>query len=105
VLPLPLLRELLLEARLMEAPEALARGVVSRVVPDDEIAHEATRSAQRMARLSPQAARLNKMTLRQLAEGGPTPAQRHAHYAYADSAEHREGLAAFLEKRPARFAP
>jgi enoyl-CoA hydratase/carnithine racemase len=105
VLPLPLLRELLLEARLMEAPEALARGVVSRVVPDDEVAHEAARSAQRMAQLSPQAARLNKITLRQLAEGGPTTAQRVAHYAYADSAEHREGLAAFLEKRPARFAP
>ena len=105
VLPLQLLRELLLEARLMEAPEALARGVVSRVVPNDEVAHEATRSAQRMARLSPQAARLNKTTLRQQAEGGLTPEQRLAHYAYADSAEHREGLAAFLEKRPARFAP
>ncbi|MFM7849778.1 MAG: enoyl-CoA hydratase/isomerase family protein [Rubrivivax sp.] len=105
VLPLPLLRELLLEARLMDAAEALARGVVNRVVADDQVAHEAERSAQRMARLSPQAARLNKTTLRQLAEGGPTPAQRLAHYAYADSAEHREGLAAFLEKRPARFAP
>lgn len=105
VLPLPLLRELLLEARLMDAVEALARGVVNRVVADDQVAQEATRSAQRMARLSPQAARLNKITLRQLAEGGPTTMQRQAHYAYADSAEHREGLAAFLEKRPARFAP
>ena len=105
VLPLPLLRELLLEARLMDAAEALARGVVNRVVADDQVAQEAERSAQRMALLSPQAARLNKTTLRQLAEGGPTPAQRLAHYAYADSAEHREGLAAFLEKRPARFAP
>jgi enoyl-CoA hydratase/carnithine racemase len=105
VLPLPLLRELLLEARLMDATEALARGVVNRVVADDQVALEAARSAQRMARLSPQAARLNKITLHQLAEGGPTPEQRRAHYAYADSAEHREGLAAFLEKRPARFAP
>lgn len=104
VLPLPLLRELLLEARLMDAAEALARGVVNRVVADDQVAQEATQSAQRMAQLSPQAARLNKITLRQLAEGGPTPDQRRAHYAYADSAEHREGLAAFLEKRHARFA-
>lgn len=105
VLPLPLLRELLLEARLMDAAEALARGVVNRVVADDQVAKEAERSAQRMAQLSPQAARINKATLRQLAEGGPTTAQQLAHYAYADSAEHREGLAAFLEKRPARFAP
>ena len=29
------------------------------------------------------------------------PADRAAHYAYADSDEHREGLAAFIEKRPA----
>ena len=105
VLPLPLLAELLLEARLLDAAEALARGLVHRVVPDGEVSEEALRSAQRMATLSPQAARLNKITLRQLAAGGPTPEQRRAHYAYADSAEHREGLAAFLEKRPARFAP
>ena len=105
VVPLSLMRELLLEARLMDAAEALARGVVNRVVADDQVILEATRSAQRMALLSPQAARLNKTTLRQLAEGGPTPEQRLAHYAYADSAEHREGMAAFLEKRPARFAP
>ena len=105
VLPLPLLRELLLEARLMDAAEALARGVVNRVVADDQVSQEAERSAQRMAQLSPQAARLNKITLRQLAEGGPTSTQRQSHYAYADSAEHREGLTAFLEKRPARFAP
>lgn len=105
VVPLSLMRELLLEARLMDAAEALARGVVNRVVADDQVILEATRSAQRMALLSPQAARLNKTTLRQLAEGGLTPEQRLAHYAYADSAEHREGLAAFLEKRPARFAP
>jgi hypothetical protein len=48
---------------------------------------------------------MQPILVRQLTEGGPTPEQRRAHYAYADSAEHREGLAAFLEKRPARFAP
>ncbi len=53
--------------------------------------------------LSPQAQRLNKRSLRQLAEGGPSSAQRHDHFSYADSPEHREGLAAFAEKRPARF--
>jgi len=103
VLPLPLLRELLLEARLLDAAEALARGIVNRVVPDAEVAAEAQRSALRIAALSPQAMRLNKVMLRQLAAGGPSEADRRAHYTYADSAEHREGLAAFIDKRAARF--
>jgi enoyl-CoA hydratase len=103
VLGLPLLRELLLEARLLGADEALARGIVHRVVDDASVATEAMASAARIAALSPQAQRINKRTLRQLAEGGPSPAQRHEHFGYADSAEHREGVAAFVEKRPARF--
>lgn len=103
VLPLPLLRELLLEARLLDAQEALARGIVNRVVVDEAVADEARRTADRLTLLSPQAMRLNKITLRQLAAGGPSLEQRRAHYTYADSAEHREGLAAFIEKRPARF--
>lgn len=102
-LGLPLLRELLLEARLLGADEALARGIVQRVVADEALADEALRTGQRIAALSPQAQRLNKRSLRQLAAGGPGAAQRQEHFAYADSAEHREGLAAFVDKRPARF--
>jgi enoyl-CoA hydratase/carnithine racemase len=103
VLGLPLLRELLLEARLLGAEEALARGIVGRVVDDGAVAAEAEACAARIAALSPQAQRINKRTLRQLAEGGPSAAQRHEHFGYADSAEHREGLAAFVQKRAARF--
>ena len=105
VLPLPLLREMLLEARLLDAPEAVMRGIVNRMVPDAAVAAEVQRAAERIAALSPQAMRLNKITLRQIAAGGVSDAQRLAHYTYADSAEHREGLAAFIDKRPARFTP
>ena len=98
------LRELLLEARVLTAAEALGKGLVSRVVADDAVAAEALRSAQHMAALSPQAMRLNKRALRRFAHGDPsTRAEREPHFAYAPSAEHREGLAAFNEKRPARF--
>ena len=103
VIAAPLLREMLLEARLFDAQEALRSGVVHAVVADAELASLALQRAERIAGLSPQAARINKRTLRQIAAGGPTPAERRAHFGYADSAEHHEGIAAFIDKRPPRF--
>lgn len=97
------LREMLLEARLFDAPRALALGLVHAVVDDAEVASHALQRAQRIAELSPQAARINKRTLRQIAAGGPSDAQRRAHFGYAPSAEHREGVNAFIEKRTPRF--
>jgi enoyl-CoA hydratase/carnithine racemase len=104
VVPQATLRELLLEARLLDAPAALARGLVNRVVPAAEVAQEAQATAQRIAALSPNAARINKRTLRQIAEAALTPAQRRLHFSYADHPEHREGISAFLAKRAPRFA-
>lgn len=99
------LRELLLEARVLSAEEARARGLLTRVVPDAEVAAEALACARQIARLSPQAMRLNKRVLRQFGhrDTPSTRAERDPHYAYAPSDEHREGLAAFNEKRPAVF--
>lgn len=98
------LRELLLEARVLDADEARERGLVTRVVADSAVAAEALAAARRIAELSPQAMRLNKQALRRFAQGAPSQrAEREPHYAYAPSDEHREGLAAFNEKRPARF--
>lgn len=107
-------RQMLLEAATFSAPDMLARGFLSRVVPDELLQAEALATAQRVAALAPQAARLNKQTLRALkvppalddkaqaaikiiANSGMDP------YAYADSAEHREGIHAFLAKRPPAF--
>ncbi|MEO5696684.1 MAG: enoyl-CoA hydratase-related protein [Burkholderiaceae bacterium] len=99
------LRELLLEARLFDAPRALQLGLVHAVVADAAVAEHTLQRARQIATLSAQAARINKRMLRQLARGGPSAAQRREHFGYADSAEHREGVAAFIEKRPARFRP
>lgn len=104
-------RELLLEAAVLDAPEMKARGFLNRVVPDAEAAAQALASARRIAALAPQAARLNKRTLRALEPVPAAPAQAEAAlqalvdqaYDYADSAEHREGIAAFLAKRPPVF--
>lgn len=99
------LRSLLLEARLLDADEALRLGLVHAVLPDAEVAAHALQRAAHVAALAPQAARINKRTLRQIARGGPTADERRAHFAYADSAEHREGIAAFIGKRTPRFPP
>ena len=103
VVAAPVLREMLLEARLFDADAAWRHGIVHEVVADDEVATVVQRRAERLAQLSPKAARLNKQTLRQIAAGGPTPHERRAHFAYADSPDHREGVSAFIEKRPPRF--
>lgn len=105
-------RQMLLEAATFGADEMFARGFLSRVVAGAEEARaEALASACRIAALAPGAARLNKQTLRALksVQQGPQATDHPpGHtlpdpYAYADSAEHREGITAFLEKRPPVF--
>ena len=99
----PALREMLLEARLLDAERAWQLGLVHAVVADDQLGALAQQRATAIAALSPQAARINKRTLRQIAASGPTASERTAHFAYADSAEHLEGITAFIEKRVPRF--
>lgn len=103
VVATPLLREMLLEARLFDASRALQCGLIHAVAPAAELADLVAQRAAQIAMLSPQAARINKRTLRQIAAGGPSGPERRAHYAYADSHEHREGVQAFLQKRAPRF--
>ncbi len=114
-------REMLLEAVQLDAAEMKARGFLNRVVAVDALVSDALASAQRIAALAPAAARLNKQTLRRLSplaqwlsddgEAGPSASQDpfaalnwvEASYRYAASPEHREGIAAFLDKRKPRF--
>ena len=104
IAPAAVLREMLLEARLLAASDALRLGLVHAVVADAQVAAATQARAAHIAGLSDAAARLNKRTLRQLARGGPSREERRAHFGYADSAEHREGVGAFIDKRPPRFA-
>jgi len=103
VVAAPVLREMLLEARLFDAKAALAAGIVNEVVSDSDVSTSVQRRAERVSALSPQAARLNKRTLRHIARGDLRGDERRALFDYADSAEHREGVTAFIEKRPPRF--
>jgi enoyl-CoA hydratase len=109
-------REMLLEARVLTAQHMLQRGFVQRVVANDEVAKEVLETTQRISALSPQAARLNKQALRQFYMANrPLDQQNMAQaainnvanrgdpYAYASSAEHKEGITAFLQKRVPKF--
>ncbi len=99
-------REMLLEAGVLTAAQMQARGFLQRVVDEGGMADEMARSAQRIVALAPQAARLNKQALRALQAdtSAASPALLAQAYDYADSPEHREGIAAFLAKRPAAFS-
>jgi len=104
-------RQMLLEATTFSAAEMQACGFLSRIVAKEAVAAEARASAGRIAALAPQAARLNKQTLRALKSPSTLAGYAQAAmecivngaYVYADSAEHREGINAFLAKRPPAF--
>ena len=104
-------REMLLEAAVLDAPTLLLRGFLNGVLTDADVAGETLARARRIAALAPQAARLNKQTFRTLNQLNPSVSGSsdamefvaNSAYAYADSAEHREGIAAFLGKRKPVF--
>lgn len=95
-------RQMLLEASVFSATDMLQRGFLSRVVADADVSAAAQATVQRIRQLAPQAARLNKQTLRAHVSDPPSSLLATA-YDYADSTEQREGISAFLEKRPPRF--
>jgi enoyl-CoA hydratase/carnithine racemase len=96
-------KELLFTARLLDAAEARALGFVHEIVPAAEIDARVAALAARIAAHAPITLEVTKEALRRVAArrmltGGEDLIAR----TYA-SADFREGIAAFLEKRPARF--
>jgi enoyl-CoA hydratase/carnithine racemase len=101
-------REMLLSAAVLEAHEMLQRGFLNRVVAASALEAAVLLCADRIGQLAPEAARMNKQTFRALAPVSIAQAATDLianAYRYASSAEHREGVTAFMEKRPPRFAP
>jgi enoyl-CoA hydratase len=92
-------RAMLLAAEVFDAQAMLRHGFLTRLHAREELDTACRELALRIARLAPQAARLNKQTLR----AAPGAAGNGNAYAYASLAEHREGITAFLAKRPPVF--
>jgi enoyl-CoA hydratase len=59
-------KEILWEARFVDANEALALGFVNQVVPRDRLEEETTALAERVARMDPLAARMVKFSVNQM---------------------------------------
>lgn len=96
--------EILFEGRVFDAAEAKDKGLVNRVVPDDTVEAEALATAARIAEGAPLVNRWHKKFADRLARGGALSAAEKAEgFACFDTADYREGRAAFLAKRKPEF--
>jgi enoyl-CoA hydratase len=95
--------EILLEGRVFGAKEAFEKGLVTRVVADDQVEAEARQTAQRIADGAPLVARWHKKFARRLRDARPlTPAEYDEGFACFGTEDFQAGYKAFLEKsRPA----
>ena len=90
----------------VEADEALRTGLVNRVVPDEELAEETAALASRLAAMPTAALGRTKKALYASFEGDlETGLEREAEGQTfcGYTADHKEGVEAFFEKREARF--
>lgn len=91
--------EILLEGRIFDAREAKEKRLVTRVVPDDQVAAEARAAAGRIAEGAPLVARWHRKFARRLAEGRPiTESEYDECFDCFDTEDFRIGYSAFLAK-------
>jgi enoyl-CoA hydratase/carnithine racemase len=97
--------EILLEGRVLDAQEACAKGLLTRAVPDAELANEVSATVARIAAGAPLVARWHKQFIRRLTpRAEPLTAQEiDDAFAYFGTEDFREGYAAYLQKRRPDF--
>lgn len=96
--------EILLEGRVFGAAEAKEKGLVTRVVPDDQVESEALATATRIAEGAPLVARWHKKFARRLADPRPlTEAEYDEGFACFGTQDFRIGYRAFLAKKKPEF--
>jgi enoyl-CoA hydratase len=98
--------DLILTGRLMDAAEAERAGLVARVVPAESLLTEAAAAATTIASYSKPVAMVAREAVERALEVGLSDGlmfERRTYHALFSSNDQKEGMAAFLEKRAARF--
>ena len=96
--------EVLIEGRIFTGREAYEKGLLSRLVADDQVEAEALALAERISQGSPLSARFHKAAIRKLR--GPLPitaAEEHAVSDFMKTEDFRNACAAFMAKRKPVF--
>lgn len=98
--------DLVLTGRMMDAAEAERSGLVARIVPADKLLEEALATAAKIAAFSAPATLMAKESVNRafettLAEG--LKFERRLFHSTFGTADQKEGMNAFAEKRPANF--
>lgn len=99
-------KELLLLARKLSGTEAAAWGIVHRAVPDEQLDAAAEEIVAQLASAATVAVGLTKQCIHRSLETGLVDAMQNESFALelsSRTADFKEGLVAFKERRPARF--
>ncbi len=97
--------EILVEGRMWNAAEALAKGLLTRVVPDARLEQDVYAAARRIAEGAPLVNRWHKRFVRRLAPQPVTltEAEIEENFAYFATEDYRIGMEVFAKKRKPRF--
>jgi enoyl-CoA hydratase/carnithine racemase len=97
------LKEIVFTARLIGAEEALAAGFVHQIVPAADIEKHVRELAEKVASFAPLTIWATKEAIRRLQDARPLPDGDDIVRKVYGSADFKEGVRAFVEKRPPRW--
>lgn len=98
--------EMCLTGRMMDAVEAERAGLVSRIIPAAELVEEAVKTAAQIAAMPPLGVKANKEMVNAAFETTLSQGilfERRLFHALFGTADQKEGMAAFIEKRPGNW--